>query len=187
MPEFKLKDRDGKEQTYNRDVITVPGTNGEKVKFIFPNFAELEITENGEYSVPEGVDGYTKVKANVPVPTLLENMEVPLDFSNGDMLVEVPDGYAVKSAIIKQPENLKPENIAEGVEISGIVGTLVSGGGGFDFDDENLKYFVFNFDIENKSIILHQILYDVIYAETGSYDVTIPNKLGNFDVVIKSS
>lgn len=36
---------------------------------------------------------------------------------------------AVKSAIIQKPETLIPENIAEGVNIAGIVGTLVVGGG----------------------------------------------------------
>lgn len=131
MPEIILKDKSGTEQTYDYKKISFrTPTEGEKAEFIFPNFAELDITENGEYAVPEGVDGYTKVKANVPVPTLFENMEVPLDFSNGDMFIEVPDGYAVKSAIIKQPANLKPENIAKDIVIAGIAGTHEGGGGG---------------------------------------------------------
>jgi hypothetical protein len=33
---------------------------------------------------------------------------------------------AVKSAIIQKPETLVPENIAEGVDIAGIVGTLAA-------------------------------------------------------------
>lgn len=36
---------------------------------------------------------------------------------------------AVKSAIIQKPETLIPENIAEGVDIAGIIGTLAAGGG----------------------------------------------------------
>lgn len=36
---------------------------------------------------------------------------------------------AMKSAIIQKPETLIPENIAEGVDIAGIVGTLAAGGG----------------------------------------------------------
>ena len=130
MPEIILKDKSGTEQTYDYKKVSFrTPTEGEKAEFIFPNFAELEVTENGEYSVPEGVDGYTKVKANVPVPTLFENMEVPLDFSNGDMLIEAPNGTAVKSAIIQKPETLVPENIAKDVEVAGIVGTHEGGGG----------------------------------------------------------
>lgn len=129
MPEIILKDKSGTEQTYDYKKVSFrTPTEGETAEFIFPNFAELEVTENGEYTVPEGVDGYTKVKANVPVPTLLEKLEVPLDFSNGDMSFEAEAGTAVKSAIIKKPETLIPENIAKDVEIAGIVGTHEGGG-----------------------------------------------------------
>ena len=133
MPEIILKDKSGTEQTYDYKKVSFrTPTEGETAEFIFPNFAELEITENGEYAVPEGVDGYTKVKANVPVPTLLENFEVSLDFSAGDMHLEVNEGYAVKSAIIKKPANLIPENIAKDEVVAGITGTHEGGGGAVD-------------------------------------------------------
>lgn len=60
---------------------------------------------------------------------LIENMPFVVDFSEGDQFIEAPEGYAVKSAVVKKPENLVAENIAEGVDIAGIVGTLASGGG----------------------------------------------------------
>lgn len=61
---------------------------------------------------------------------LIEGMEIPLDFSAGDQPLAAPDGYAVKTATIKQPATLLPENIANGVNIAGVVGTLESGGSG---------------------------------------------------------
>lgn len=67
---------------------------------------------------------------------ILEGLEFPLDFSNGDMEFAAPDGVLVKSAVIAKPETLVPENIAEGVDIAGIIGTLVAGSGGGD-----VKYF----------------------------------------------
>lgn len=71
--------------------------------------------------------------AEIPVGTdvtLLEDLPIELDFANGDMSFTAPDGYAVKSAIVKKPTTLIPANIAAGVEIAGIVGTHAGGGGG---------------------------------------------------------
>lgn len=64
--------------------------------------------------------------------TLLENVPFELDFASGDMSFEAPNGYAVKSAIVKKPNALIPENIAEGVEIAGIIGTHAGGGSSAD-------------------------------------------------------
>lgn len=129
MPEIILKDKSGTEQTYDYKKVSFrTPTEGEKAEFIFPNFAELEITENGEYSVPEGVDGYTKVKANVPVPTLISGAEFELDFSGGDIHIAAPDGYAFTGGTIKKPETLIPENIAKDVVVAGITGTHEGGG-----------------------------------------------------------
>ena len=106
----------------------------DKIRAFQPVLEGLEVTENGEYTPPEGVDGFSGVNVAVPVPTLFENMEVPLDFSNGDMRIEAPNGTAVKSAIIQKPDTLIPENIAKDVEIAGIVGTHEGGGGSSDGD-----------------------------------------------------
>lgn len=73
-----------------------------------------------------GVDGTHEGGIDV---TLIEGMEIALDFSAGDQSLSVPDGYAVKSATIEKPETLIPENIAKDVNVAGVVGTLESGGG----------------------------------------------------------
>lgn len=62
------------------------------------------------------------------VPALLENVPINPDFSNGDQYFTAPDGMAVKSAIVQKPANLIPDFIANGVNIAGVIGTMVAGG-----------------------------------------------------------
>ena len=69
-----------------------------------------------------------------------ETKEVLLDFSGGDMEVVPTTGNVISKVTIPQPENLLPGNIAEGVNVAGIVGVLAaSGGGSSDIGAE--KYF----------------------------------------------
>ena len=75
-------------------------------------------------------------------------------------------------------EAILPENMA--AAITGLSGD-------FDITDENLKYFVYRFDADTKQVFLYQILYDILYELTGSYNVSIPNKIAGFDVVIVNS
>lgn len=62
--------------------------------------------------------------------TLIDPLEIALDFSAGDMVMELADNYVVNKATIFKPDTLIPENIAKDVEIAGIVGTHEGGGGG---------------------------------------------------------
>lgn len=59
------------------------------------------------------------------------------DFSAGDMAVDIPEGELVTGLTITKPETLIPENISEGTNIAGIVGTLAAGGGTSTFDYAN--------------------------------------------------
>lgn len=61
--------------------------------------------------------------------TLIDNIDIVPNFANGDQIVMAQEGYAVKGATILKPATLIPENIAEGVEIAGVVGTHAGGGG----------------------------------------------------------
>ena len=53
---------------------------------------------------------------------------VELDFSNGDMEISAGEGKAFSKVDIPKPENLVAENIANGINIAGIIGKLVNGG-----------------------------------------------------------
>ncbi len=71
MAEFILKDQYGKEQVFDHDKIFVMGTDGELVQFTqgagdAPAVVQpLEVTENGTYTAPDGVDGFNEVVVNV--------------------------------------------------------------------------------------------------------------------------
>ena len=60
------------------------------------------------------------------VPQAVEKTIDP-DFSAGDMEVIPEDGQVFSKVGIPKPSNLLPENIAEGVDIAGIIGTFAGG------------------------------------------------------------
>ena len=53
---------------------------------------------------------------------------IDLDFSNGNQEVDSPDEELYNRVIINVPENFEAKNIAEGVEIAGVVGTFQGAG-----------------------------------------------------------
>lgn len=58
-----------------------------------------------------------------------EELALSLSMSEGDMVVTpTAEGKVISQVTITKPETLIPENIAEGVEIGGVVGTFVGGG-----------------------------------------------------------
>ena len=63
---------------------------------------------------------------------ILDKVDIELNLANGDQTATVPNGASAKTAIIKKPETLVPENIAKDVDIAGVVGTMSAGGGDFD-------------------------------------------------------
>lgn len=64
--------------------------------------------------------------------SVMENVPVTLDFSSGDQTLTAEDGTLIRSALIRKPDTLTPENIAAGVSIAGILGTLTGGDGESD-------------------------------------------------------
>lgn len=52
----------------------------------------------------------------------VEGVEVTPDFSEGDMNITLEEGLLAKSAVIKKPEGLIPENIKKDTSVAGIVG-----------------------------------------------------------------
>lgn len=97
------------------------GTLLSKVIIQRPDSLQPEIILSGHEVA--GVPG-----AYVPITT--EEKTVDLDFSAGDMTVEAESGKAFSEVSIPVPETLVPENIAEGIDVAGIIGTLAASGGG---------------------------------------------------------
>lgn len=58
--------------------------------------------------------------------------------------------------------------------------------GALDGMDSNLKYFVYYIEPGITDLIICEIMWDKIYEDTGSYDVTIPDKIGGYNVVIRT-
>lgn len=61
-----------------------------------------------------------------------EAVTAALNFANGNQTVLPSEGKVLSSVTIEKPATLLPENIADGVDIAGIIGTLAAGGGGGD-------------------------------------------------------
>lgn len=102
MADIVLRDRSGNPVEYpGVERIKLNTTGGETVEFVDPAL------------IPESVE-----------------KTIDPDFSGGD-IVEIPeDGTMFSKVTVQKPENLIPGNIAEGVDIAGIIGTLAAGGGG---------------------------------------------------------
>lgn len=122
MPDIVLKDIRSNEIEYpgvNTIQVSLKGGGVQNFGAFDPDSLTPEKLLAGETVGP--------VVGTLDPPDVLENLPVGLDFSNGNQSIVAPDGYVVKSAVIEQPENLIPENIAEGVNIAGIIGALAGG------------------------------------------------------------
>jgi hypothetical protein len=97
---------------------------------------ELTAQAGGACGLVAPFDGSATFKVGIyrigkSAGTVLEDLPIALDFSSGEnQTIAAPDGYLVKSAIIEKPATLLPENILSGVDIAGIIGSAVAGGGG---------------------------------------------------------
>lgn len=70
---------------------------------------------------------YQTVKTEAVAP---QDISVPLNMATGDQVLTPDEGRAFSCVTIQKPETLIPENIAEGINIAGIIGALAAGGGG---------------------------------------------------------
>lgn len=89
------------------------------------NGSKQEVSYTGVETVTmPGTDGQGKVfTAGTPIDAL----DISPDFSGGDMPLEAPEGYVVRSAIIKKPEGAE-QVIAKGQTVAGIAGEYVTPG-----------------------------------------------------------
>lgn len=99
----------------------------------------------------------------------------------------IADTYDVLEGLgATMPETRNADNLAS------TAGTITGGGSGgvvpndFVASDPLLRYFTYYIDFESKTITLYKIFYDKLYADNGSYDVTIPDTLGGYNVIISN-
>lgn len=79
----------------------------------------------GNIKAGETVAGITgEYEGEVPET---EELTVPADFTAGDMVLVPAEGKILSKATVQKPETLIPENIAEGVDIAGIIGNFIGG------------------------------------------------------------
>ena len=69
------------------------------------------------------LDGEDGRKKTFSLGTMAEE-NISLDFSNGNQIVTAPEDKLYTKITILKPDTFKAENIAEGVEIAGIIGTF---------------------------------------------------------------
>lgn len=79
----------------------------------------------GNIKAGETVAGITgEYEGEVPET---EELTAPADFSAGDMVLVPAEGKYLERATVQMPTTLIPENIAEGVDIAGIIGSFIGG------------------------------------------------------------
>lgn len=89
------------------------------------------------------------------------------DFSGGDMEVAAGEGEFLSKVTFQHPITLVPENIAEGVDVAGIVGSLKAGGGKFKggFFIPNATY---DYEITHNLGVVPDIIFAIITSTTTS-------------------
>lgn len=103
MADIVLRDRNGKQVEYpGVDRIRLNTTGNEAVEFVDPGL------------IPESVEK--------------DVTQEELNFANGAITLTPENGQVFSSVNIPVPDNLKADNVAEGVNIAGIIGTLAAGG-----------------------------------------------------------
>ena len=106
------------------DQVILPSEDGKVISKAIVAKPDALAPENIRFGVNlAGIEGkYTGAEA--------EEVAVDLDFSEGDMVIAPEEDKVFSTVKIPKPDTLIPENIAKGVDIAGIVGTLAAGGGG---------------------------------------------------------
>lgn len=89
-------------------------------------------TQNGTTTIraDHAALGIHQVDLTVDVPqTPTEEKTVELAMSSGNQVVTPSGGKVLSKVTVTKPDTMLPENIKNGINIGGVVGTLVSGGG----------------------------------------------------------
>lgn len=93
--------------------------------------AELEYTQNGEYTVTpeEGVDGFSEIDVTVNIPSDVNNQNKTVSPSTSSQTVEADSGYSglgtvtVNAVTSSIDQNIQSANILSGITILGVEGS----------------------------------------------------------------
>lgn len=142
MPKYTLVDWYGNRQTFDRDTIYAEGEDGGLIPFTHgagnPVIEPLNVTQNGVYTTPVGVNGFGPVSVNVPdLPPVLQSKEAT---QNGEYTPDSGyDGLSKVTVNVPAPEiKLQEKTITENGEYTadsgfdglGKVTVEVAGSGG---------------------------------------------------------
>lgn len=129
---------EGKQQTYTKGTAVegleiVPDFSGGDMSVVAPGgtLVRSATIKKPEALTPENIRNGEEV-GGIPGTFIGDTEEVtlPLAMADGDMVIEPSEaGKVLSKVIVQKPETLVPENIAEGIDVAGIIGTLVAGGG----------------------------------------------------------
>ena len=100
------------EEPVVQEGIVLKDRNGNDVAYYGIETVTFDTTTEGKQQT------YTKGVA-------VEGLEIVPDFSGGDMAITAAEGTLVKSATIKVPDTLTPENVRNGVNVGGVAGTFI--------------------------------------------------------------
>lgn len=123
MADVVLRDRNG-------NPLNFPGT--EYIDLVTPDETEAHYAlYDPETLLPGNIAEGVVVGDITGTKETVNKVEtsIDLDFSGGAMEVTPETGSAFSKVNIPVPANLVPENIPEGLDIAGIIGTLAAGGG----------------------------------------------------------
>ena len=126
MPKYTLVDWYGNRQTFDRDTIYAEGEDGGLVPFTQgagnPVIEPLNVTQNGVYTTPVGVNGFGPVSVNVPdLPPVLQSKEAT---KNGEYTPDSGyDGLSKVTVNVPAPEiKLQEKTITENGEYTADAG-----------------------------------------------------------------
>lgn len=180
---------EGKQQTYTKGVIAegvvveLAMSDGDQTIQAPEGYLVKEATiKKPETLLPENIRKNENVAGIVGTfeGNFIENVEITPDFSEGDQTFSAPDGYGVKSGVIKKPENLLPENIKDGENVAGIVGTHKGGG---EMNDENLLNFAYTIDTQESYIsVIAMNAERIIETSSDPSNVYIPDTIAGYSV-----
>lgn len=151
-----IQNRYGEDETYiGAEIVRIRKTDGNIQTFskgeTMEKTVELDFSNGGMVITPDADKLFNSVTIPKPSTLIAENirenvevagvkgalvdnaqeeLNVELDFSSGDMEITADEGKVFSKVNIPLPETLIPANIAEGVNVAGVIGALAAGGGG---------------------------------------------------------